>query len=94
MDFFSLDGFLFLVVSLVFAFLWHRSLPSLLQASIGAAITTVVCVQLIYFMRLNPFFRIVDVTTTVIAFVVSLMVGVPFQVRRKRIQRDTDAVQD
>lgn len=93
MDVFSWDGFLLLAVTLVFAFLWHRWLPSFFQASIGSAITVVVCVQLAYFIRLNPFFRTVDLTTTVIALVASLMVGIPFQVRRNRIKRNSDAVQ-
>lgn len=78
---------IFFAIALVSAFLWHYFLPRNLPATFGATATTVLAFQIVDYVHLGylePFFLIAAATSSVVALLVSALVGLPFQARRKQ----------
>jgi Na+/H+ antiporter NhaA len=77
----------FLAIGLGSALAWHRLVTSYVRAVVGATITTVIVFQLAAYLHLgflDPFFVIAAATSSVIAAVIALIVGLPFRARRKQ----------
>ena len=73
-------------IALASALLWHRFVPFYRPAVIGATITAVTAFQVADYVRLgylDPFFLVAVVTSSVVAAVIALLVGIPFRARRK-----------
>ena len=86
---------IFFAIAVPAALLWHALLPRYMPASIGATVTTVVVFQVAAFINLgylNPFFLVAAVTTSVVALLVSLLAGWPFEARRKRRRGEATAL--
>ena len=86
---------LFCAISVVSAVLWHRYLHRYILASTAAAATSVVVYQTLVFIYedfYSPYLLLGVMVTFPIAFVVSLLVGVPIRKRRKRITVERNAV--
>ena len=79
---------LFFALSVGSAVLWHRYTDRYVLASFAAAVTSVALYQTVVFIHENfnsPYLLLGIVVTLPIAFVVSLLVGVPIRKRRKRV---------
>ena len=77
----------FLGIGLGSALAWHWLMTSFVRAVVGATITTGIVFQIAAYIHLgylDPFFVIAAVTSTAMAAVISLLVGLPFRARRKR----------
>jgi hypothetical protein len=86
---------IFFAIALGCAAIWHAFLPRYLAASFGATVTTVLTFQGVTFVQLghlDPFFLIAAVTTSAIALLISLLVGLPFQARRKYHRGEKNAL--
>lgn len=69
---------------------WHYYLPQYFVASVGAAITSVVLLQLgAYFHlgHLDPFFPIAIAVSFAVAFAFALLIGLPLQPVINKIRR-------
>ena len=74
-------------ITLLAATAWHYYLPRYLAASIAAAVTSMVLFQLGAYVtqgHLDPFFPIAVVTSSLVALVLSLLIGLPLRARRKQ----------
>ena len=82
----SLQGIIiFISIAIVSAILWHTFLKRISIAILGSAITAAVAFQVCNYILhgyLDPFFIIALVTTFAIAFIIALVVGIPFRVWR------------
>lgn len=68
------------------ALVWHWFVPFYRPAVIGATITTVIVFQVAAYIHLgylDPFFVVAIVTSSIVAAVIALLVGIPFRARRK-----------
>ena len=76
-----------LVIAVTSALLWHRFVVTYVLAAFGATISTVITFQIVAFIQigyLDPFFLIAVATTTVIAAVISALIGLPFHIYREK----------
>lgn len=76
----------FFSLAVVSSLVWHRLVASYFSATIGAAITTVIAFQIAVFLHLgylDPFFLVAVATSSIIAVVAALAIGLPFRTRRK-----------
>jgi hypothetical protein len=82
----SLQGIIiFVAIAIISAVIWHIFVKRISIAIIGAAITASATFQAYNYILLGylgPFFIIALVTTTAIAFIIALIVGVPFRIWR------------
>ena len=82
----GIDGILILsLISIVFAVLLHMIVKKYIQASLIAGIMSAVLfivVDYIHMGYLDPFFPFALITSSVIGFIISLVVGIPFKRRR------------
>ena len=82
----SLQGIIiFISIAIVSAILWHTFLKRISIAIFLSAITAAVAFQVCNYILLgylDPFFIIALVTTFAIAFIISLIIGIPFRVWR------------
>ena len=77
----------FFGITIVVATAWHHFLPRYLLASVCATITSVLSFQIVVYIQLgylDPFFVIAMATSSVLAFIVSLLIGLPIRARRKQ----------
>jgi len=75
------------IITIISGISWHSFVKNILFAVIGATITTAITFQIanyLYIGYLDPFFMIAMFTTGAIAFIASLIIGIPFAVIRKR----------
>lgn len=76
----------FLIIAIGSALAWHWCVTTYVRSVIGATLTTVIVFQLAAYLQigyLDPFFLIAVITTSVMAAVVALLIGLPFRSRRK-----------
>lgn len=76
-----------LTIALGSALAWHWLVTAFVPAVLGATITTVIAFQVsayIYLGYLDPFFLIAVATSSAMAAVVALLVGLPLRARRKQ----------
>jgi len=82
----SLQGIvIFIAIAIASAIIWHTFLKRISIAILSSAITAAVTFQVCnYFLLgyLDPFFIIVLVSTFAIAFIIALIIGIPFRVWR------------
>lgn len=83
----GIEGILiFGVVSVICSLLSHYAIRAYVFASIIAAIFTAVALQVVFYFELgyvDAFFQIAMVTSGLMAFVVALIIGIPFRRKRK-----------
>ena len=82
-------------IALASALLWHRFVPFYRPAVIGATITAVTAFQVADYVRLgylDPFFLVAVVTSSIMAAVIALVVGLPFRARRRSHISSTKAL--
>jgi hypothetical protein len=75
-------------IGIVSAALWHHFVPRFAVATIAATTTTVVLFQIDAYMDLgylDPFFLIAVVTSGALSLLISVLVGLPMQSRRRRV---------
>ena len=78
---------IFSIITIISGVAWHLRVKNILFAVIGATITTAIAFQIANYLfigYLDPFFMIAMFTTGAIAFIASLIIGIPFLVIRKR----------
>jgi len=82
----SLQGIIILIsIAIVSAIVWHTFLKRISIAILGSAITAAGTFQVCNYILLGylePFFIIALVTTFTIAFIIALIIGIPFRVWR------------
>jgi membrane protein DedA with SNARE-associated domain len=74
-------------VTIIISIIFHYLRPLYLQASLLSALTSTVVYQVLSYLEggyLDPFFLIGLVTGTFLALAISLIVGIPFLVYRRR----------
>jgi hypothetical protein len=74
-------------VTIIISIIFHYFRPAYLQASMLSALTSTVVYQVLSYLEggyLDPFFIIGLVTGTFIALSLSLVVGIPFLMHRRR----------
>ena len=79
--------FVLLLISGVSALVWHYFVRAYAIAVIGATASTVVLFQVAVFVQLgyiDPFFLIAAVTSSGVAVVIALVIGLPYRARRKQ----------
>ena len=75
-------------IGIVPAALWHHLVPRFAVATIAATTTTVVLFQIGAYMGLgylDPFFLIAVVTSGALSLLISVLVGLPMQSRRRKV---------
>ena len=73
-------------ISVTAAIIWHAFAKRYFTASIASALMAAVAFQVaayVHLGHLDPFFPIAVVASLVAAFVIALLVGLPFRARRK-----------
>jgi hypothetical protein len=76
-----------IALAIVSAALWHRYTSRFAEATLGATLTTVGVFHFIAFLYsgyLDKFFLIALFTSTLVALLLSIVVGLPIRARRKR----------
>ena len=71
---------IFFAIAMGSALVWHWFVPGYLPAVVGASVTTVVVFQAVAYLELgylDPFFLVALATSSVMATVVALFIGVP-----------------
>ncbi|MBH2044056.1 MAG: hypothetical protein I8H87_11135 [Comamonadaceae bacterium] len=84
----------FFLIAVISATVWHHYVSRYLAAALGATGTTVVLFQAVAFLQLghlDPFFPIAVITSSLVALPLSLLVGLPIRVRRRRTAIDPNA---
>ena len=82
----SLQGIIiFLAITIASAVAWHTFVKRISMDILGAAITAAIVFQLCNYILLgylDPFFLIALVTTFALAFIIALIIGIPFRIWR------------
>jgi uncharacterized membrane protein YdjX (TVP38/TMEM64 family) len=93
----GLTGLLILtLLSGIVAFVSHKKITNYIFACVIASITTSVVFQVlncVFLGHLDPFFLIAFATGAVLAFVIAVVVGIPFaylRIKRERMRSDVD----
>lgn len=76
----------FIFTALVSSLIWHRYVVAYSSAVFGATVSAVVIFQVFAYLQLghlDPFFSIAVATSSVMAVIIALLVGLPFRARRK-----------
>ncbi len=76
----------FAAIAILSAILWHRFIRIFALATTGATVTAVVAFQYAAYLHLgymDKFWIIAVITTSVMALVLSIVIGLPFQKYRK-----------
>ena len=80
------------IIALASALIWHWLVTHYVTAVIGATITTVPAFQAAAYFHLgylDPFFLVAMITSSMMAAVISLLVGLPFRALRKSYAADS-----
>lgn len=76
----------FIFTALVSSLIWHRYVAAYSSAVFGATLSAVMLFQVFAYLQLGylaPFFLIAVATSSVMAVIIALLVGLPFRARRK-----------
>jgi Kef-type K+ transport system membrane component KefB len=74
------------------AVLWHWLVPRYIAAVVGATITAAAAFQYVAYLHLgyfDPFFLVAIITSSVMAAVIALLVGLPFRAVRRSYGADS-----
>ena len=89
-------GFIILTtIALGLAMVWHWLVAFYVPAVIGSTITTVLAFQVATYFHvgyLDSFFLVAVVTSSIMAAVIALVVGLPFRARRRSHISSTKAL--
>ena len=90
----SIEGIIiFFIVAVAVSIISHVLIKKISSAILWAAISTVLIFQLVmYFLAgyLDPSFPVVLITTFLIAFLIALIIGVPFNIWRRNTDKNHD----
>ena len=78
---------IFIIIGFIVSFYLHRRLKKFVLACLLSSIITSVTYQLIGIVvlgYLDPFFMIAFMNTTIIAFIIAVIVGIPFAYMRRK----------
>jgi NhaP-type Na+/H+ and K+/H+ antiporter len=79
--------FVLLGISILSAAVWHRFVPKFALATFGATASSVVLFQVGAYIdlgHLDPFFLIAVVTSSIVAAIVAILIGLPIRARRNK----------
>ena len=82
----SVALFIYSVITIVSAVLWHRYVPSYPGATLGATVTTVVLSLFVDYLQSGHRASNIEIAillTSIPATIVSLLIGLPFRASRK-----------
>ena len=84
----SLQGIvIFIAIAIASAIIWHTYLKRISIAILGSAITSAVFFQVCNYIKLgylDPFFIIALLTTFIMAFLIALIISIPFKIWRRK----------
>jgi hypothetical protein len=79
--------FVFLGISILSAAVWHRFVPKFRLAIFGATASSVILFQVGAYIdlgHLDPFFLVALVTSSFVAAIVAILIGLPIRARRNK----------
>ena len=79
-------------IAMASALLWHWLVPRYIAAVVGATITTATAFQFVAYLHLgylDPFFLVAMITSSMMAAVIALLVGLPFRAVRRSFGADS-----
>ncbi len=90
----SVEGIIiFSIVAVAVSIISHVLIKKISSAILMAAISTALVFQLIVFFLagyLDPTFPVALITTFLLAFLIALIIGVPFKIWRRNTDKDQD----
>ena len=90
----SIEGIIiFSIVAVAVSIISHALIKKISSAILLAAISTALIFQLVvYFLAgyLDPSFPVALITTFLMAFLIALIIGVPFKIWRRNTDKDHD----
>jgi hypothetical protein len=90
----SVEGIIiFSIVAVAVSIISHVLIKKISSAILMAAISTALVFQLIVFFLagyLDPTFPVALITTFLLAFLIALIIGVPFKIWRRNTDKDHD----